>query len=95
MAAIAPQANVSDDRNEKERMPRGLVGVKRSMEDVKLTVVGPAASLTARVTERMDGTGQMASTVSLVSNIWEQRNGVWQLLEVRIVSPSGVGRNLR
>ena len=95
MAAIAPQANVSDDRNEKERMPRGLVGVKRSMEDVKLTVVGPAASLTARVTERMDGTGQMASTVSLVSNIWEQRNGSWQLLEVRIVSPSGVGRNLR
>ena len=95
MAAIAPQANVSDDRNEKERMPRGLVGVKRSMEDVKLTVVGPAASLTARVTERMEGTGQMVSTVSLVSNIWEQRNGSWQLLEVRIVSPSGVGRNLR
>ena len=90
MAAIAPQANVSDGRNEKERMPRGLVGVKRSLEDVKMVIVGPAATLTARVTERMEDAGQMASRVSLISNIWEQRNGTWHLIDVRIVSPSGI-----
>ena len=91
MAAIAPQANVSDSRNEKERMPRGLVGVKRSLEDVKIVPAGPAATLTARVTERMEGAGEMASRVSLISNIWEQqRDGSWQLIDVRIVSPSGI-----
>ena len=96
MAAIAPQANVSDSRNEKERMPRGLVGVKRSLEDVKMIAAGPAATLTARVTERMEGAGEMASRVSLISNIWEQqRDGSWQLIDVRIVSPSGISRTLR
>ena len=96
MAAIAPQANVSDSRNEKERMPRGLVGVKRSLDDVKMIAAGPAATLTARVTERMEGAGEMASRVSLISNIWEQqRDGSWQLIDVRIVSPSGISRTLR
>jgi hypothetical protein len=95
MAAIAPQANVSDGRSEKERMPSGLVGVRRSLEDVKLQVVGPAATLTARITERMEASGQMAETVSFISNIWEQRSGSWQLLDVRIVSASSIGRALR
>jgi ketosteroid isomerase-like protein len=77
-------------------MRRGLVGVKRSLEDVKMIVAGPAATLTARVTERMDGAGEMASTVSLVSNIWEQRNdGSWQLVDVQIASPSSISRTLR
>ena len=95
MAAIAPQANVSDGRSEKERMPSGLVGVRRSLEDVKLQVEGPAATLTARITERMEASGQMAETVSFISNIWEQRSGSWQLLDVRIVSASSIGRALR
>ena len=69
--------------------------MKRSLEDVKLLVVGPAATLTARVTERMEVTGQMASTVSLISNIWEQRDGSWQLIDVQIVSASSIGRKLR
>jgi hypothetical protein len=33
--------------------------------------------------------------VSFISNIWEQRSGSWQLLDVRIVSASSIGRALR
>ena len=95
MTAIAPQAHVSDDRGDKERMPRGLAGIRRSVEDVKLHVEGPVATLTARVTERMDASGQMAEAVSFISNIWEQRNESWQLVDVRIVSPSSLGRAVR
>ncbi len=95
MTAIAPQANVSDDRGDKERMPRGLGGIRRSLEDVKLQVVGPAATLTARVTERMDSSGQMAEAVSFISNIWERRNDSWQLVDVHIVSASSLNRSLR
>jgi hypothetical protein len=99
MAAIAPQANVSDDRGEKERLPRGLSGVKRSIEDVRMTIIPSGATqtamLTARMTERMETAGQMASSVSFISNMWEQRNGSWQLLDVRIASPSSISRTLR
>ena len=95
MTAIAPQANVSDVRGDKERLPRGLTGVKRSLEDVKLQVVAPGALLTARMTERMETTGQMALAVSFVSNIWEQRNGSWQWIDVRIVSASSLSKALR
>lgn len=95
MAAIAPQANIADDRADKERLPRGLTGVKRSIEDVKLQIVPSGALLTARMTERMEAAGQMAQAVSYVSNIWEQRNGSWQLIDVRIVSASSLSRALR
>jgi hypothetical protein len=90
MAAISAQVNVADDRSEKERLPRGLAGVRRSMEDVTLQVVGPEAILTARMTERMDNAaaGQMAQAVSYVSHMWTQRNGTWQLHNIRIISAS-------
>ena len=96
MLAIAPQANVSDRRGDKERMPRGLSGVKRSLDDVRMNK--PNANvlmLTARITERMETSGQMAEAVSFVSNLWEQRNGSWQLVDVTIASASSISRGLR
>lgn len=95
MIAIAPEANVSDDRADKERLPRGLTGVRRSLDDVKLQMAGSEAMLTARMTERMEASGQMAQAVSFISHMWTQRNGSWHLHDVRIVSASSLSRALR
>lgn len=98
MTAISgTQSNVSDDRNDKEKLPRGLAGVRRSLDDVQVKVIGAEAMLTARMTERMEDTasGKMAQAVSYVSHMWSQRNGVWQLHDVRIVSASALSRSLR
>jgi hypothetical protein len=37
----------------------------------------------------------MAEAVSFISNIWEERNGSWHLIDVRIVSVSSLSRALR
>jgi hypothetical protein len=97
MAAISAKVNVADDRADKERLPRGLNGVQRSLEDVTFRVLGSQAMLTARMTERMDnpGAGQMAQAVSYISHIWTQRDGTWQLYDVRIISASALNRTLR
>jgi hypothetical protein len=92
MASISAQVNIADDRGEKERMPRGLQ-VRRSLDDVNFRVIGTSeAMLTARMTERMDAAGQMAQAVSYVAHMWRQRNGAWQLHDVRIVSASALSR---
>ena len=94
-AMIAPQANVDDDRGAKERLPGGLNGVRRSLEDVKFTLYGPKqAMLTARMVERMENVaaGQIAQTVSFISHMWMQENGAWQLRDVHIVSASALSR---
>ena len=97
MAAISPQVNVADDRGDKERIPRGLTGVRRTLDDVNVQVVNNEAILTAKMTERMENTaaGQSAQAVSFISHMWTQRNGSWQLHDVRIVSVSTLGRSLR
>ena len=97
MASISPQANVSDNRAEKERMPRGLSGVRRTLDEVRFQSAGTEVILTARMTERMDNAaaGQMAQAVSVVSQMWTQRNGSWQLMDVRIMSASAIARSLR
>ena len=97
MASISTQVNVNDDRPDKERLPRGLTGVRRTLEDVNLQVAGPEAMLTAKMTERMENlaAGQSAQTVSYVSHMWTQRNGTWQLHDVRIVSVSSLKGALR
>ena len=67
------------------------------MEDVKVQVVNSEAIFTARMTERMENiaAGQSATTVSFVSNMWTQRNGSWQLYDVRIVSASSLKGTVR
>jgi len=47
---------------------------------------------TARMTERMEAAGQMAEAVSFVSHMWTQKNGSWQLYDVRIVSAAALSR---
>jgi hypothetical protein len=97
MSSISPQATVSDNRGEKERMPRGLTGVRRTLDEVRFQAAGTEMILTARMTERMDNAaaGQMAQAVSFVSQMWTQRNGAWQLMDVRIMSASAIARSLR
>jgi diphthamide synthase (EF-2-diphthine--ammonia ligase) len=97
MASISPQVNVIDDRGDKDRLPRGLTGVRRTLEDVNVQVVLSEAIFTARMTERMENiaAGQSAQAVSFVSHMWTQRNGNWQLHDVRIVSASSLGRPVR
>ena len=99
MAAISAQVSVADDRGEKERLPRGLPGVRRSLDDVNFRVIETTgdrkeAMLTARMTERMDNSaaGQMATAVSYVAHMWTQQNGTWNLHHVRIVSASTLSR---
>jgi hypothetical protein len=97
MTSISPQATVSDQRGEKERLPGGLSGVRRSLDDVRVQVAGSEVLLTARMTERMENTaaGQMAQAVSFISQMWTQRNGNWQLTDVRIMSAAAIARSLR
>ena len=97
MSALAPQANVSDDRGAKEKLPGGLNGVRRSFEGVSFKVFGSEAMLTAQMTERMDNAaaGQMAQAVSFIAYTWTQRNGAWQLYDIRIVSASALSRALK
>ena len=97
MASISPQATVSDQRAEKERLPSGLTGVRRSLDDVRVQHAGSEVLLTARMTERMENTaaGQMAQAVTFVSQMWTQRNGNWQLMDVRLMSAAAIASKLR
>ena len=98
MASISPQVDVADGRGDKERLPRGFNGVQRSFDSVNFRVEGPEAMLTARMTERMDNAaaGQMAEAVSFVSLMWtQQRNGAWQMHNVRVMSLSALSKALR
>jgi hypothetical protein len=98
MASIAPQVTLSDDRPTKERLPQGLNGVRRSLEEVSFNRASDDdAMLTAKMTERMDNApgGQMAQAVSFIAFMFTQRNGSWQLHNVRIVSASTLARSVR
>ena len=97
MASISPQVNVNDNRGDKERLPRGLTGVRRTFDAVNVQVVNSEAIFTARMTERMEdlAAGQSAQAVSFVSHMWTQRNGSWQLHDVTLVSASSLAGRLR
>jgi hypothetical protein len=95
MNAISPRVTVSDNRGEKDRMPRGLPSVQRSLDGVSFNVAGSAAMLTARMTERSDNATSGRMTVSYISHIWtQQRNGEWQLDDVTIASAASVGQKV-
>jgi diphthamide synthase (EF-2-diphthine--ammonia ligase) len=97
MSSISSQVRIIDDRSDKDRLPRGLAGVRRTLEDVNVQVVNSEAIFTAKMTERMENiaAGQSAQAVSFVSHMWTQRNGSWQLHDVQIVSASSLERALR
>jgi len=97
MASISPQVNVSDSRGDKERLPRGLTGVRRTLDAVNVQVVNSEAIFTARMTERMENivAGQSTQAVSFVSHMWTNRNGNWQLHDVTIVAASTLAGKLK
>ena len=97
MASISPQTTVSDQRAERERLPGGLNGVRRSLDEVRVQFAGSEVLLTARMTERMENVaaGQMSQAVSFVSQMWTQRNGNWQLMDVRLMSAAAIAQSLR
>ena len=97
MASISPQVNVSDSRGDKERLPRGLTGVRRTLDAVNVQVVNSEAIFTARMTERMENivAGQSTQAVSFVSHMWTNRNGNWQLHDVTIVSATTLAGKLK
>jgi hypothetical protein len=94
MSALAPGANLSDDRGAKEKLPGGLNGIRRSFEQVSFNVFGSEAQLTAKMTERMDNpaAGQMAQAESFIAYTWTQRNGAWQLYDIRIVGATALSK---
>jgi hypothetical protein len=95
MASISPKVNIADDRGEKDRLPRGLPAVQRSFDGLQFRVVGPVAMLTAKMTERSDSATAGRMSVSYISHIWTQRNGGWEMDEVRIVSAATVAQKVR
>lgn len=98
MAAFSDaQVSVFDERTENERLPQGLAGARRSLEDVNVQVFGESAILTARMTERWENiaVARMATADSFVSQIWTRRAGTWRLSDVRIVSASTLNRTFR
>ena len=91
------QLSVSDERTERERLPPGLAGARRSLEDVNLQVFGDNAVFSAKLTERWEniGAGRMTMSESFVSQVWTRRAGTWRLTDVRIVSASTLNRTFR
>ena len=91
MNAISEKVDVSDDRGEKDRLPRGLPSVQRSLDDVNFQVLGSTtAMLTAKMTERSDSATAGRMAVSYISHYWTQKNGTWQMYGVRIVSAASL-----
>jgi hypothetical protein len=98
MAAVATaDMSVSDERTDNERLPRGLAGVRRTLDDVNMQVFGDNALLTARMTERFDDVvgARMLMASSFVSQMWARRAGRWQLDNVRIVGAATLSRIVR
>lgn len=93
----SPDFAVVDERADNERLPRGVTGVRRALDEVGLQVFGENALFTARVTERGDDVlrGRTTVTMSFVSQIWARRAGRWELDNIRIVGASALSRMLR
>lgn len=91
------QVTVSDERADTDRLPGGLSGVRRTLDDANLQVFGSAAVLTARVTERAEdlAAGRTAQSVSFISQMWTHGAGGWQLNDVRVASKGAVDKGFR
>lgn len=88
-AVAAVNFSVDDGRRPGARVPAGTPHVERSMEQVRIDVAGSGAVLSARLVERIPGE-QARQYVSLVSEVWIQRDGRWWLLAVRFAEPGTV-----
>ena len=93
-AVSSGDVDVADERADNERLPRGMIGVRRTLGDVGLQVFGENALLTARMTEQADDLprGRTILTTSFVWQMWAHRTGRWELDNVRIVGAEALAR---
>jgi hypothetical protein len=92
-ALSSPAVTLTDERTPEERLPSGLIGVRRTLGDATVQVFGSDAILTAKVVERSDAGGR--ESASFISQMWSRRGGAWQVTDVRIVSAAAVARAFR
>jgi hypothetical protein len=81
-----PQPAVKDERTSDQRLPPRLTDVRRTLDDVRLQLVGDSALFTARMIERSQIGERIVTHNSLVSQMWMRKGGSWRLVDVRIVS---------
>ena len=85
-ASLAAQSTenmiVADERSPQDRFPSGIGSVRRTLDRVKIDAAADTAVLTGTMTERAEG----LERVSLVSQVWVLRGGVWRLWQARLVS---------
>jgi hypothetical protein len=89
MAAYSDSSvSVTDERPQAERAP-STAGIRRELSDVNIQLFGDSAIFTARITEQAAG---RTPSEAYVSQIWNRRDGVWRLSDVRIVSRTTLDR---
>lgn len=85
-SAGAPQPVIKDERTSDQRLPPRLPEVHRTLDDVRLQLVGDSALITAKMTEQSLVGDRNVSHDSLVSQMWMRSGGSWRLVDVRIIS---------
>lgn len=81
-----PQPVVKDERTSDQRLPPKLPEVHRTLDDVRLQLVGDSALVTAKMTEQSLVGDRTVSHDSLVSQMWMRSGASWRLVDVRIIS---------
>ncbi len=93
--AAAENINITDERSVAERFPAAQNSVRRDLDQVELELTGDTALLTARMTERGDGSAAAAPYISRISQIWVRRGGQWRLADVRIIGEARLSQIVR
>ena len=85
----APGFEIVDSRTIAERGWTSGAPPERALTNVRIDVHGDGAVLSARMTERI-AAGAAGVRESYISEVWVRRDGVWQLLGVRLAGSSEV-----
>ena len=93
LTAGGDSPNVTDDRGQGERPQSGSPVMQRMFDEVRVQLVGDNALYTARMTERVQTPNASNQFVSLVSQVWMRRAGMWRLMDVRLVSAGRLAGN--
>lgn len=93
-AASLTTVTISDERAPNERLPGGIAGVQRTLDEASVQVFGSDALLTAKLIERTGNgvAGAAGESVAFISQMWTNRTGEWRLTQVRIVSAAALDR---
>jgi hypothetical protein len=87
LASVATRdMKISDERGIEDRLPAGLVSVRRQLDRVAFQFVGDSAILTARMIEEATVGGRPRQRVAWVSQMWIRETGQWRLMDVHMLS---------